>query len=118
MVVEFFDVALGAVEGAFLVHDFPGGKNAPRSSAAAVPLGTAALSGLAVGAFAHTQNQAIWGSALAGGAIPLFGRGKITGAGIAMAAITSTAVGLVTYTAKTSWVQHEGQKKAHDTHER
>lgn len=73
-------------------------------------LGIAGLAGGVVGMIAHDQKQAIIGSAIAGGMIPLF-TSKSGMGGVMMSVATSTAVGMVTQYAKHSWTQYEEQRK-------
>ncbi len=111
MVIEFLEVAAGAVEGAFLASDVSYNQRNNTRGAPRVPVGGAVLAGLVTGAFAHNEKVAGIGSLLAGAALPFLSHGKATVGSIAMTAITSTAVGLVTFKAKESWKAHVAAEK-------
>lgn len=94
MVVELIDIAATVVEGAFLAGD-RGTTRGPRN-AGHVPMGGAMLAGMVTGMIAQNQKQTAFGSLLAGAAMPFLSHGKVTLGSIAMTAVTSTAVGMVT----------------------
>ena len=120
MVLEFIDAAVVGLDALALA---PMGSNSSVSRPnttirAEPPIGKAAFVGAATGVFCNNAKQAALLSGSFGALVPLLSHGKHGMANIALSTATSTAVGLVAYEAKKSWVsRHENKIAATHTAE-